>query len=213
MNPRTDDNPRTMATATRTWRTCVGCGLRDDKAAMVRLALAGEQVVFNAQIPNGRGAHMHPRVDCIVRTPRGLARAFKTSVRVGGADLGRTLVIACERRMVGLLLAAWRSRSLAIGSDAGRAAITGGAPLAIVATDAGSVRGSIEVERAVSEGRAIAWKTKNELGALLGGEAVALCAVRHAGIASELRFMRAAVDAGTAATREGAECSRRPEAR
>ena len=211
MNPRTDDNPRT--TATRTWRTCVGCGLRDDKAAMVRLAFVGGEVVFNAQIPNGRGGHMHPRVECIARTPRGLARAFKASVRVDAADLGRTLVIACERRMVGLLLAAWRSRSLAIGSDAGRAAIAGGAPLAIVATDAGSVRGSIEVERAVSEGRAIAWKTKSELGALLGGEAVALCAVRHAGIASELRFMRAAVDAGTAATREGAECSRRPEAR
>ncbi len=206
MKQRTDNNPRTT-------RTCVGCGLRDDKDAMLRLALAGGEVVFNAEIPGGRGAHVHPRVECIARTPRGLARAFRTVVRVDASDLGRSLVATCERRMVGLLLAAWRSRSLAIGSDAARAALSDGAPLAIVATDAGSVRKSLEVERAVLDGRAIAWKAKNELGVLLGGEAVALCAVRHAGIASELQFMRAAVDAGTAAAREGAECSRRPEAR
>jgi hypothetical protein len=129
------------------------------------------------------------------------------------ADIGRSLVMSCERRMVGLLVAAWRSRSLAIGADAARAALQGGAPLAIVAVDAGSVRKSLEVEGAIMGGRAIAWKTKSELGALLGGEAVAICAVRNAGIATELQFMRAAADAGTAATREGAECSRRPEAR
>ena len=206
MNQQPHDNPRTT-------RTCVGCGLRDEKAAMLRLAVAGGEIVFNATIQGGRGAHVHARAECIGRTPRGLARAFKSNVRVDGADLGRTLAVACERRMVGLLLAALRSRSLAIGSDAARMALTGGAPLAIVATDAGSIRKSIEVERAIADGRAIAWKTKNELGVLLGGEAVALCAVRHAGIASELKFMRAAVDAGTAAAREGAECSRRPEAR
>jgi predicted RNA-binding protein YlxR (DUF448 family) len=198
---------------TRTTRTCVGCGLRGDKAAMVRLAVFGGEVVFNAHIQGGRGAHLHPRTECIARAPRGLARAFKTSLRVDASDLGRSLVVACERRMVGLLLAAWRSRSLAIGADAARTAMTGGAPLAIVAIDAGSVRESLEVKRAILSGRAMAWKTKSELGALLGGEAVAICAVRHAGIASELQFMRAAVDAGTAATKEGAECSRRPEAR
>lgn len=206
MNQQTHDNLRTM-------RTCVGCGLRDDKAVMLRLAIAGGEVVFNTTIQGGRGAHVHARAECIVRTPRGLARAFKSNVRVDGADLGRMLAVGCERRMVGLLLAAWRSRALAIGADAARTALTGGAPLAIVATDAGSIRKSMEVERAIVEGRAIAWKTKNELGVLLGGEAVALCAVRHAGIASELQFMRAAVDAGAAAAKEGAECSRRPEAR
>jgi predicted RNA-binding protein YlxR (DUF448 family) len=207
MNQRTNDGK------TRTTRTCVGCGLRDEKSAMVRLAIVAGQVVFNAEIPGGRGAHLHPRLECIGRAPRGLARSFKTGVRVEASDLGESLVIACERRMVGLLLAAWRTRSVAIGSDAARAALTDGAPLAIVAVDAGSVRNSLEVERAISDGRAIAWKTKNELGALLGGEAVAICAVRHTGIATELQFMRAAADAGTAATREGAECSRRPEAR
>lgn len=206
MKQRTDHEKRTT-------RTCIGCGLHDDLAAMVRLTMVAGEVVFGAQFHAGRGAHLHPRADCVAKAPRGLARAFKADVRVDAADLGRRLAMSCERRMVGLLLAAWRRRSLAVGADAATAALREGAPLAIVAVDAGSVRKSLEVERAVLAGCAMAWKTKDELGALLGEEAVAICAVRHAGIASELKFMRAAADAGTAATKEGAECSRRPEAR
>jgi predicted RNA-binding protein YlxR (DUF448 family) len=215
MNGQTVDEKRTA-------RSCVGCGVRDDRAAMVRISIAGGEVVFDALFHRGgglgRGAHVHPRAACLAKAPRGLARAFKTSVNVDSAELGRRLSDACDRRMVGLLLAARRTGSLAIGADAARSALrggaggAGGAPLAIVAVDAGSVRESIEVEQAISEGRAIAWKTKSDLGGLLGEKAVALCAVRHGGIASELKLMRAAADAGMAATREGAEC-RRPEAR
>jgi predicted RNA-binding protein YlxR (DUF448 family) len=200
----------------RTARSCVGCGVRDDRAAMVRVSIGGGEVVFDALFHRGgglgRGAHLHPRAACLAKAPRGLARAFKTRVDVDSAELGRRLSDACDRRMVGLLLAARRRGSLAIGADAARSALSGGAPLAIVAVDAGSVRESSEVEQAISEGRAIAWKTKCDLGGLLGGKAVALCAVRHVGIASELKLMRAAADAGMAATKEGAEC-RRPEAR
>ncbi len=196
----------------RTTRTCVGCGQRDDAAAMVRMAVTDGAVVFHAHFPGGRGAHLHPRTECIAGAPRGLGRAFKTGLRVDAEDLGRSLVFSSERRMVGLLLAARRSRLLAIGADAACAALNEGAPLAILAVDAGSVSRSREVEGAIVDGRAIAWKTKTELGALLGGEAVAICAIRNAGIASELQFMRAAVVSGLAATREGAAC-RRSEAR
>jgi uncharacterized protein len=196
-----------------TTRTCVGCGLRDDRAAMMRMVVADGEVVFHASFQRGRGAHLHPRAVCIAKAPRGLARVFKADPRVDAAELGRRLVIACERRMIGLLLAARRRRALAIGADAAMAALGGGAPLAMVAVDAGSVRKSTEVERAILAGRAIAWKTKSELGALLGEEVVAICAVRHGGIASELQMLCAAADAGTTAMREGAECSRRPEAR
>lgn len=194
-------------------RTCVGCGQRDDKAAMVRMVVAGGEVVFHASFQPGRGAHMHPRPACIQGAPRGLARSFKGAVRVDAAGIGRSLLAACERRMVGLLLAARRRGDLAVGADASCQALRAGAPLAIVAVDAGSVRTSGEVERAISAGRAIAWKTKTELGPLLGEEAVAICVVSHGGIASELQFMRAAADGATASTREGAECSRCPEGR
>ena len=197
-------------------RTCVGCGLRDEASSTLRLAVAGGQVVFDlAGGSFGRGAHVHANASCIAKAPRALARAFRREgLSVTAAELGERLVIACDRRMVGLLLAARRTGAVAIGGNAATDAIERRDAFAIVAVDAGRVASSIEVDRATREGRAIAWKTKCELGALLGEEAVAICAVCHVGIAAELKVLRAAADAGAAATREGAGCSsRRPEAR
>jgi predicted RNA-binding protein YlxR (DUF448 family) len=194
-------------------RTCVGCGLRDAATAMVRLVVAEDEVAFDlAGGAFGRGAHLHARPDCIEKAPRGLARTFKRDPRVDVRALADRLVAACDRRMVGLMLAARRTNSLAVGTDASFEAFRRGAPLLVVAVDGGTIAQSLEVEGAIVEGRAIAWKTKNELGGLLGAPAVAICAVRHAGIAEELKVLRAAADAAAVATREGAECSRRPEA-
>jgi predicted RNA-binding protein YlxR (DUF448 family)/ribosomal protein L7Ae-like RNA K-turn-binding protein len=195
-------------------RTCVGCRAPDDAAATVRMIVAEGEVVFDlAGGAFGRGAHVHPRAACLAQAPRGLARAFHAPVQADGAELGARLVAACDRRMVGLLFAARRTRSLAIGAQAAMDALRERSALAIVATDAGRIASSAEVERAVVAGQAIAWKTKNELGALLGEESIAICAVCNAGIAQELKTLRAAADAGAAAMREGAGCSRRPEAR
>jgi predicted RNA-binding protein YlxR (DUF448 family)/ribosomal protein L7Ae-like RNA K-turn-binding protein len=197
-------------------RTCVGCGLRDDAADMVRLVVEGDEVVFDlAGGSFGRGAHVHARPACLGKAPRGLSRAFKREVRIAPAELGRLLVVACDRRLAGLLLAARRTRVVAIGADEALGALRSGkVELAIVAADAGSIASKIEVQRAVAEGRAVAWKTKTELGALLGEAEVAICGVCHAGIAAELRDLRAAADAGAVAMREGGGCSSTvPEAR
>jgi predicted RNA-binding protein YlxR (DUF448 family) len=207
-------------------RTCVGCGLRDDAAALLRVVV-GEgsadgatrrEVAFDlAGGAFGRGAHLHAQPACIEKAPRGLARSFRGAIDADGPELGLRLVAACDRRLGGLLLAARRSGVLTIGADATVSALAQGAALAIVASDAGSIASSTEVGSAVADGRAIAWSTKGELGGLLGERSVAICAVRHAGIAGELKRMRVAADAGaaatTSATREGAECSRFPEAR
>ena len=207
------ERPRTERGAPT--RTCVGCGLRDDAAAMVRLVVAEDEVAFDlAGGSFGRGAHLHARPDCLAKAPRGLARAFKRDVRLDAVELAGRLAASCERRMTGLLLAARRARAVAIGADAARSALRQGAPLVLVAVDAGTIAQSSEVTQAVTSGSAMAWKTKNELGTLLGEEAVAICAVTDPGIASELKDVRAAADAAAATTREGAECSsRRPEAR
>ena len=194
-------------------RTCVGCGLRDAASAMVRLVVAEDEVVFDlAGGAFGRGAHLHSRPECIAKAPRGLAKTFKRELKLDAGELAARLSAACDRRMSGLMLAARRTNALAVGADASLEAIRRGAPLAVVAVDAGKIAQTLEVQGAAAEGRAIAWKAKNELGALLGEEAVAICAVRHAGIANELKVLRAAADAAALATREGAECSRRPEA-
>lgn len=195
-------------------RTCVGCGLRDGAEGMVRLVVAEGEVAFDlAGGAFGRGAHLHARPECISKAPRGLSRTFKGDLRVDGAELARRLSAACDRRMAGLLMAARRTGALAIGADAALEALRRGAPLAVVAVDAASVAQSMEVTSAVAQGRAVAWRTRAELGQLLGETAVAICAVRHAGIAGELQVLRAAADAAAVTTREGAECSRRPEAR
>ncbi len=187
---------------------------------LLRLVVAGSEVAFDlAGGAFGRGAYVHARPDCLAKAPRGLARAFARGTRnpssgalIDGSDLGARLVVACRHRMTGLLLAARRLGAVAIGSDAARDALSRGmrmldaesthaAPLGIVAVDAGSVAGSVEVSRAVAAGHAIAWSTKVELGALLGEQVVAICTVRHESIAAELKRMHAAADAGAAVTR------------
>jgi acetolactate synthase regulatory subunit len=114
--------------------------------------------------------------------------------------------------MGGLLLAARRTRSIAIGRTAALEALRRGATLCIVAVDAGRLAGDQELSRHVAEGRAIAWLTKDELAQLLGVESVAICSVTHDAIAAELKKLRVAMAAGAPLTGEDAEC-RRPEAR
>ena len=116
--------------------------------------------------------------------------------------------------MTGLVLAARRTRMVAIGTDATLGALRRGAALVMVALDAGSIASSHDVTGAIAEGRAMAWKTKEDLGALLGEKAVALFAILHTGIAAELKALGAASNAGATTTTEGAGCSSRcPEAR
>lgn len=217
--PRKAASPQHARPASkRPVRTCVGCGQRDDAEAMVRL-VAGEdgEVAFDlAGGTFGRGAHVHARPTCLEKAPRGLSRAFKQEVRAGARELGSALVAACDRRAAGLVMAARRTGALAVGADAALEAVRKGAPLLVIAVDAGSVASAREVEGAVAEGRAVAWRSKSDLGAWIGEDAVAMLAVRHAGIAGELMILRAAADAGVSmmtTTREGARCSKSPEAR
>jgi predicted RNA-binding protein YlxR (DUF448 family) len=203
---RVDKTTRRPAKDAKHARTCVGCGLRDEPAAMARVAVVGGEVVCGVTI--GRGAHLHPRAACITKAPRRLPRALRAEVRIDAPELGRRLVVAADRAMVKLFLAARRARALDIGGDSDAA-------LVVVAVDAGAPT----VQRLagpVSAGRAIAWKTKSELGALLGEPAVAFCGIHDVGIAAQLVRLRAATDAGMQVARtirEGAECSRCPEAR
>jgi predicted RNA-binding protein YlxR (DUF448 family) len=213
LNASTQSRPQRSLEDRASTRTCVGCGVRDDKASMLRFIVADGEIVFHPTFQAGRGAHLHPRPDCVRSAHKGLGRAFKGQVRVGAAEIGERLAESCEKRMVGLLLAARRRGDLAVGAEAGGRALRAGAPLVIVAADAGSVRKTSEVEGAIASGHAMVWKTKSGLGALLGEEAIAICVVSHVGIATELQLMRAAVDAGRTPAAEGADCSKVREAR
>jgi predicted RNA-binding protein YlxR (DUF448 family) len=174
-------------------RTCVGCGERVEIAyaggapsSLIRLVLGpgGEVAVDAAGGSFGRGAHVHPRPACLEKAvQRGLSRAAKGKVSAlrldaeeGGAEatvpldagsLARAIVGALERRVRGLLVAASRARAIAPGADAATSADrVGDAKLFVVASDAAAGAELGVVRRAVAEGRAVAWGTKQVLGAL-----------------------------------------------
>lgn len=177
-------------------RTCIGCAERvevdgPDGADLVRLILGpgGEIVVDSGRGGFGRGAHVHARRSCVERAARsGLLRATKGAARSilsaeDGQDekgealstdsLARAIQHSMDRRIEGLLAAAIRSRQVACGADGVTGACRrGDAWLVVVACDAAAAADLTEVRRAVAEGRAVAWGTKERLGGIVAPGAV-----------------------------------------
>ncbi|XXX73556.1 YlxR family protein [Sorangium sp. So ce134] len=204
--------------------------------ALVRLILGpgGVIAVDPGDGGFGRGAHVHPQRDCLsAAVARGLARAAKGRVHaiVGSAgpggtgeeragdpaaqgpeplttvSLARAIREATERRLQGLVRAAVRSQSVAVGADAvvGSCA-RGEAALVLVACDAAAGAELPEVRRAIAEGRAVAWGSKQVLGSLAGGpreRGVAVMAISSPSIAAAVA--RAAHVADTCARIERGE--------
>jgi predicted RNA-binding protein YlxR (DUF448 family) len=213
-------------------RTCVGCGERVEVtargSALVRLILGpgGEIAVDSAGGGFGRGAHVHPRPDCLAKAvQRGLARAAKGRVHsirsehdaeellpLTAETLAAAIKASMDRRVQGLLVAAIRSRNAAIGADAVKSACERGeAALVLVACDAAAAAELSQVRKAVAEGRAVAWGTKVSLGNLAGGSGnegtrtsgVGVIALTSPRIAAAVR----------AAVHTGDECTGRASAR
>ena len=152
-------------------RTCVGCRAEDHPESMVRLVLGpdGGVVPDLAGRAFGRGGWVHATPKCLKEAaPRGLSRSFKTHVTTGATELRQLIAEAADRRAGGLIAAAKGAGRLAFGSNAVRDALEKGtARLVVVATDAKAAAETAWVERAVSDGRAVAWSTKQRLGELL----------------------------------------------
>jgi predicted RNA-binding protein YlxR (DUF448 family) len=200
-------------------RTCVGCRKTDDPSALVRIVLGPRAPGGQAPVAvdfaggsHGRGAHVHPRPACLALAAKGgLSRSFKTNVAASADELAAQIVEGADRRIAGLLAGAWRARLVQHGADATTAALDAGAPLVVVAKDAKGVVERGAVGRAIAEGRAVAWKDKAALGALLGGrDEVAVCAVCDESVAREIARARAMADeAGASDARADSEASGR----
>jgi predicted RNA-binding protein YlxR (DUF448 family) len=200
-------------------RICVGCQARvviDEQNAMLRVVL-GPSLSSNPPASNvrgagkhgvavdvagsafGRGAHVHANPACLAKACKGgFSRAFRCEVVADAARLAHDVAASMERRVEGLLLGARRAGILAFGEEA-REAVQNGAPLVLVACDAGASAGR-SVAEAMTEGRALAWRTKADLGALFARSEVALVAVRHEGVANEIRRARSLADSVAVAT-------------
>jgi hypothetical protein len=126
---------------------------------------------------------VHPRPACVERAARaGLLKVTKggasLATEVGGetkllpltpAGLAQAVASAMDRRVEGLLETGVRAKQIASGSAAVvDACHRGEAELVLVACDVGAELGDLlEVGRAVSEGRGVAWGTKRRLGGIV----------------------------------------------
>jgi predicted RNA-binding protein YlxR (DUF448 family)/ribosomal protein L7Ae-like RNA K-turn-binding protein len=212
--------PRQLAPHGGRARTCVGCGEHvepDSAADLVRLVVNDGEVAVDGRGGGfGRGAHVHARPDCLRRAvERGLSRSAKARIHTihteaaapaGGTaplsvqSLAQAIQRSMDRRIEGLLISAARSKRVALGSDAVTGASQRGeAELVVVATDAAAARDLTAVRRAVTEGRAVAWASKDRLGELLSRSGsslqLAVLSVSSRSIASSLRDAAQIVDA------------------
>src|SRR6266478_1722285 len=65
-------------------RTCVGCKARAAKSGLLRLVVAGDDIVPDPQARQpGRGAYLHPSLACFELAQR--RRVFPRALRVSGA--------------------------------------------------------------------------------------------------------------------------------
>lgn len=170
-------------------RSCVGCGERVDVTgdhALVRLIVSPEgEVAVDARGGGfGRGAHVHPRPDCLQKAvERGLARSAKIKINTLATEAGELVPLtraalaeaiqrSTDRRIEGLLISAKRSRRLAVGADAVRSAwARGDAQLVLVARDAAAASELTEVRQAITEGRGVAWGDKVRIATIVHGPA------------------------------------------
>lgn len=198
-------------------RTCAGCGRHDDAAALVRVVLGPREgdkpssvAVDMAGGSFGRGAHVHARKECLTQAAKGgFARSFKCRVEAKAADVATQIVEGCDRRIAGFLMGARRAGHLAIGADAAEAALAKGPAVLVVAADAGTVTQRGPMAAAIAEGRAVAWMNKAELGALLGRDEVAVCAIVHEAVGEQVVRARRLADAVVTLSRSGDACMSR----
>ena len=67
-------------------RTCIGCRAIGPAVGMVRLVVHNGSVVIaprhggRAMSRQGRGAWLHPKIECVSAAPRAVARAFRGAV-------------------------------------------------------------------------------------------------------------------------------------
>ena len=194
-------------------RLCAGCRQHDEREVLLRLVLAGDppQIVPDvARGAGGRGVSVHATRRCLEQAVR--SGALKRGLRAGSSAAGGGWVDTSAdelaswaagqyaRRFEGLLTAAARSGSAAVGSERVRDAVAQRrAELLVLANDAGE--GQQDLQRTVERlgGRCALYGDKAGLGRLFGREWVAVVAITDPAIAEAARAaLRCIAQLGTA---------------
>ena len=172
-------------------RSCVGCRQTEPREALMRFVVAGDPPTLVADVRRrapGRGASVHPRFRCVDAAV--LTGGFRRALGVNpgeARDLASAAASQYERRAQGLLLAAQRSKNLAIGTEAVRDALTERrVRMLVVAKDAGGSRQDLTDAAARLGKSCLVWSNKEDLGKLFGRTTLSILAVLDQGIADEL---------------------------
>ncbi|WP_172824764.1 YlxR family protein [Pajaroellobacter abortibovis] len=165
-------------------RRCVGCLKDSSRDDLLRVVQSMGETNFSPISVDfkggtcGRGAYLHLHARCLSMACRGgFSRAFRSPITVEREQFMLMLEEARDRRMESLLRAGYRAKRVVVGSDASERAIQKGAPLTILAWDAGKsvMKGAVENE--IRQGRVLSWKDKASLGALFDREQISVMTV------------------------------------
>jgi predicted RNA-binding protein YlxR (DUF448 family) len=95
-------------------RTCVGCKERTVKSSLLRVVAAGDDILPDPQARQpGRGAYLHPSLDCLelARRRRAFPRALRAAGSLGLASLAEYLEAEQAKVRAKTYLSESRSRS------------------------------------------------------------------------------------------------------
>jgi len=172
-------------------RTCAGCRARDERDALLRFVDSPDGTLVadvKRDLP-GRGVSVHPKRACFEAAIArgGFARALGREVKADWRELARDAATQIRRRAMGLIVAAWRARRAAVGTDAVREVMrTEKVELLVVAADAAGRRDELEAAATALGKACVVIGTKEELGRLLGRGEVGVLAILDSRIAAEL---------------------------
>jgi predicted RNA-binding protein YlxR (DUF448 family) len=177
--------PTSLASA----RTCIGCRCLDERDNLLRLvATPSNKIAFDlAGGSFGRGAWVHPRMECLTKSVRGLSHALRATIVITIPEIHQNLVAAAWRRAESLSRAAQRAGLLTTGAEAGANVWKAGkVAVAIVAEDARAAAVVPWVCEAQIAGRIIVGPKKSVLGRWWGQEQVAVAAITDTGLAKAI---------------------------
>ncbi len=170
-------------------RTCAACRKVGPSESMVRWVRSDDGSV----VPDlkgsgfGRGCWLHPRVQCLAKLVPALSRSFRAPITTSPEAAVELLRSAADKRVRDLLGTARRQRKLALGSAAVEDVLgSGEACLVVVAQDARAAAETSQVRRAVAEGLACAWGSKERMGRIVGRPEVGVVAILDDRLAAAL---------------------------
>jgi len=163
-------------------RTCIGCRSAGSREDLVRfVACKDGQVAFDlAGGAWGRGAWIHPRTDCLVKSLRSLSRALRQPIAQTASELHQALVIAAWRRIKNLVVSARRAGQLRIGTEqVQRAWEDRSLALLFWADDVRAGANLPWIAPAVAQGRVLVAPSLATIGEWVGVQEVTLAAITN----------------------------------